>query len=136
MFSTSGLCGSRRNSTPVKGPMNGSARRGRDRLGGGGGRRTDGAGDGEHLVLFEQLLDRFDGSGRLIAVVDALELELAALDAAGLVDFGERRVETRLHALAERRGRTFERRRLAEHDLVGGDTVLGESRNARREQAG
>ena len=77
----------------------------------------------EHLVFLQQLLDRFDRFGRLVAVVDALEFELAALDAAGLVDFRERRFEAHFHALAQRRGRTFQRGRLTEHDLVGGDTI-------------
>ena len=111
------------------------AGRGRDRLGGGRGRRADRAGEREDLVFLEQLLDRFDRLGRLVAVVDALQFELAALDAAGLVDFGEGRVETQFHALAQGRGRTFEGRRLTEHDLVGGDTVLGEGGNTRREKA-
>jgi hypothetical protein len=117
-----------------EGADKGSTHRGRDRLGGGGGRCADGAGESEHLVFLEQLLDRFDGFGGLIAVVNALELELAALDAAGLVDLGEGRVETHLHALPQSRGRALEGGCLTEHDLVCRDTVFGEGRNTCRKQ--
>ena len=37
----------------------------------------------KHLVLLDQLADHLDGLGRLIAVVVADEVDLAAVDAAG-----------------------------------------------------
>ena len=67
----------------------------------------------------------------LVAVVDADQLELAAVDAALGVDLVERGLEAGPHAEAERRGRAFEHGRLAEHDGVGGDAVLGERRRLR-----
>src|SRR5882724_7153623 len=54
---------------------------GRDRLGRGRGRRADRPDEGEHLVFLDQLLGRHDRAVRLVAVVDADELELAAVHA-------------------------------------------------------
>ena len=84
-----------------KGADEGRACRGRNRLGGGGGRGADRTGHREDLVFLQQLLGRFDRLGRFVAVVDALEFELPALDAAGLVYFGEGRFQTHFHALAQ-----------------------------------
>src|SRR6185369_15630590 len=104
------------------------------RLGGGGRRGAYRADQREDLVFLQQLLDRFDRLGRLIAVIDALELKLATLDAAGLVDFREGCFQPDLHALAQGRGRAVERCGLTKHDLVGRHTVFGGCGNARREE--
>jgi hypothetical protein len=101
-------------------------------LGGGGdglrrgcSRRSDRADQGKDLVLLDQLLSRRDRLVRLVAVIDANQVELAAVHAALLVRFLESRADAGAHALAERGGRTFEHGRLAEDDALGGDSVLG-----------
>ena len=106
----------------------GNAGIGRNRLDRGGGRRADGADDREYLVLLQQLLDHTDRACRLVAVIDALEFELASLDAAGLVDFGEGGFEPDLHVLPQGRCRTGQRGGLAKYDSVGRNTVLGVGR--------
>ena len=51
------------------------------------------------------------------------------------VDLVERGVEALLHAEAERGGRAFEHRGLAEHDGVGGDALFGERRSDKEGRA-
>ena len=64
----------------------------------------------------------------LVAVVIALELQLATLDAAVAVGLRERGQEAGAHALAQGAGRTVEGGRLAEQDGVGAYARLGLSR--------
>ena len=117
-----------------EGADEGSAGRSRDRLRGRRGRGADRAGKREHLVLFEKLLDGLDRLGRLVAVVDAFELELAALDPAGFVCLREGGLHSDLHALSERARGTAERCELTENDPVGRDAVFGGGRKDGREQ--
>src|SRR5712692_6444942 len=97
------------------------------------GGRSDGADQREHPLLLDQLLGRDDRAVGLIPVVDAHQLELAAVDAAPGVDFLERRQDAGAHALPERRGGPFEHGRLAEQDGIGGDAVIGRRRGRRHE---
>ncbi len=91
---------------------------GGDRLRGRRGRRADRADSANTLSLLDQLLGRRDRAIRLVAVVHAGQLDLAAMHAALGVDFVECRIQAHLHAEAERRGRAFQHGRLAEHDGV------------------
>ena len=107
-------------------------RGGGDRLGCGRSGCTHRADQREHFVFLDQLLGRRDRAVRLIAVVHADQLELAAMHAALGVDLVEGRVEALLHPKAERRGRSFQHGGLAERDGVGGDAVFGERRSGQR----
>jgi hypothetical protein len=98
--------------------------RGGDRLAGFRGRRADRADKREDLVVRDRALGGFDGFFRLVAVVDRLELELAATHTAGAVGFLECRQHSFAHALAERLRRPAQGRDLPEQDPVSKYAVL------------
>ena len=128
-MTTAGLCGARRNSAPVKAPMKGTPASVAIGCVAAEVGVPTGPIEREHLVVVEKAAGRLDRPLRLVAVVPADELELAALDAAGPVHLAERGKQALPHAEPKRRGRTLEHGRLAEHDPVGKDAVVaGEHR--------
>ena len=74
---------------------------------------------GEHRLVFDQLLGVRDGGFRFVGVVKGKEFQAAAEYAAIPVDFLERRLDPKLHVLAQFLGGTAEGGRLAEQDAVG-----------------
>ena len=81
----------------------------------GGGARGAGGGDDRHdLVLFGELASGGDGARRVIAVILGDQLDLAAADAALVVDRGDRDGQPVPHAAAEQRERAGERADIAD----------------------
>ena len=117
---------------PGEGADEGYAGLRRDRLRRRRGRRSDRPDEREHLVVVEKAAGRLDRPLRLVAVVPADELELAALDAAGPVHLAERGKQALPHAEPEGSGRTLEHGRLAEHDPLGKDAVVAGERRRRQ----
>ena len=95
-----------------------------DRLAGFRCRRSNRADKRKDLVFLDCFVGGFDGFFGLVAVINRLELELAAVDAAGAVGFLEGRKYTFAHALAERLCRPVERRDLPEQNFVFGYAVF------------
>ena len=96
-------------------------------------RRTQGRDDGEALVPFDEPLDEALGAGRFVLVVDHLEVDLAAVDAAGFVDVLEPGVGALAHA--EVAGDLARHRLIrADEDLVVADAGTIGGRSARRPQ--
>src|SRR5262249_21155146 len=90
----------------------------------------------EDLVGLDEALRHLDRFLGLVAVIDRIQLELAALDAARLVDLGESGGDALTHAETERRGRAFQRRGLAEDDLVGANAGIGGEAGSGKRQRG
>ena len=65
-----------------------------------------------------------DSSVRLVGIVEGLEFQHPAMDAAPLVHLVERRLDAQPHILSQLLGRTAEGSRLAEKDTLIGDTCL------------
>ncbi len=89
------------------------------------GGRAHVAEEGEHPLFADELLRVLDGARRLVAVVERLEDDAAAVHAAPRVDVVEVEARAELHVLAELLRRPGKRDRLAEHDL-GFRDALGE----------
>jgi hypothetical protein len=96
----------------------------RDWLAGFRRRRSHSAHQRENLVVIDCLVRGFDGLFGLVAVVNRLELELAAINAAGPVGFLKCCKNTLAHSLAQRLRRAIERRDLSEEDAVFGYAVF------------
>ena len=103
------------------------------------GRRAERIEQHQHLVLLDQLAHLFDGLRRAVAVVAADEVDLAAVDAALLVDHGEVG-GLRLADGAVARSRAAVRHGVADLDLgvAGAGSVLarGQSQSAGENEAG
>jgi len=92
--------------------------------------RSDCADKRKNLILIDCAVDGLDGFLWLVTIIDRLKFELAAIDAAGTIDFFECRENTFAHALAERPCRPVKGRDLPEQDLVLEYTVLCVERRA------
>jgi len=62
---------------------------------------------------------------RLIAIIGGLQLELAAGNSAGTIDFRESSEKPLAHTLAQGLGRALERRDLTEDNPVFRDAIFG-----------
>ncbi len=129
MLTTYRLYGLRKNSAPVKGPMNGTFCRG-DRLTGFRRRCSHRADQGEDLVLVKNSLGCFDGLFRLIAVVQRLQFKFTARNPAGAIGGVEGCQNSLAHALPQGLRRPLQRRHLAKNNLAVADPVLGERGSA------
>ena len=103
------------------------------------GRRAQRVEQAEHLVLLDELARHLDRLGRRVAVVERDEGDLAAVDAAGLVDhLPEDLVGLADHAIG--RGRTAVGAEVPDLDFLVVRSVvvllLRERRTRRREQSG
>ena len=98
-------------------------------------RRADVADHGEDLVLVDQLLRRQHGLLGVVAGVLDDQPELAAVDAALLVDLVHPQQHAVAHLLAEAGQRTGQVLDRAEHDLVLAHALVGSGPSASRRPA-
>src|SRR3954447_25807251 len=93
------------------------------------GRGAEAADDREDLVLLHELLRERDGLRRVVRVVEDLEIDLAAVDAAVVVDVVVVRLLRRRDRLVERRD-AGDRKRATDVDAVGRDARICPDRPA------